>query len=348
MGRNFNGYLIPGALSIMAMAALTLKARDGGDHPLPHGQRSHAIGGLLRIAAGAAALLIFTLVMLRFHHDQDPSDRLALKAGRVDLVGRMQVDLTSAAEAEKSAVLAISDQDSQTFADQARAASAKVEDERLELGGLETTGGTAGERDLLAQFTAAFTEFRHVDDELLALAVRNSNVKAYALAYGPAATAIAEANDALGRLVAAHAESPDAKTVMPLAFGAEVGALRIQTLLAPHIAEESDKKMDDLEALMAVDDARVRTSLDRLAALPKFGADPDLATARAAYAAFGKLRTQILALSRENTNVRSLSISLNQKRRVTQACQAALNALQEAILAEPIAGTTYGIPARPR
>jgi hypothetical protein len=303
---------------------------------------------VLRVAIGAAALLIFMLVMLRFHKGQDSTEELAFKAERVDLVGRMQVDLASASEAEKSAVLAITDQGSHAFADQARAASAKVEEERRELGRLQAAGGTQGERELLTQFTGSFAEFQRVDEDLLALAVKNSNVKAYSLAYGPAATAISEVNDALARLITAHGQSPEARTLMSLAFGAQISALRIQTLLAPHIAEESDKKMDELEALMATEDARVHASLDGLAALPKFSEDPDLATAAADYAKFSNLRTQILALSRENTNVRSLSISLNQKRRVMLVCQAALSALQQAILAEPIAGTTYGTPVRPR
>ncbi len=309
---------------------------------------TQGIKDVLWVAAGAAALLSFMLVIVHLHQDQDPSAQLAFKAGRVDLVGRMQVDLASASEAEKSAVLAITDQESQTFADEARAASAKVEEERQELGRLQTAGEAQGERELVDRFTAAFAEFRRIDDQLLALAVKNSNVKAYALAYGPAATAIKEANDALTRLAAAHAVSPDIKTIMSLAFGAQISALRIQTLLAPHIAEESDKRMDELEASMASEDARVRASLDGLRALPKFSEDPDLAIAAADYTHFSNVRTQILALSRENTNVRSLSISLNEKRRVMRVCQAALNALQEAILAEPIAGTTYGTPVRPR
>ncbi len=300
------------------------------------------------MAAGAAGLLVFMLVMLHRRKDQDPTAQLAFNAGRVDLVEGMQLNLASASEAEKSAVLAVTDQDSQSFADQARSASGKTEQERLELGELLAQGGTEGEKELLAQFTAAFAEFQRVDGDLLTLAVKNTNVKAYALDFGPAATSLEEMNAALAHLVAANADSTEAKTVMRLAFGAEIGVLRIQTLLPPHIAEKSDKRMDELEALMATEDSRIRASLDGLAALPKFTKDADVATATARYADFTHLRKQILALSRENTNVRSLSISLNQKRHVMVACQAALNALQQAILAEPVAGTTYGAPIRPR
>jgi hypothetical protein len=306
------------------------------------------VGDVLWMLAGAAGLSIFMLVMLRLHKDQDHTVQLAFKARRVELVGGMQLSVALASEAEKSAVLAITDHDSETFADQARAASGQVEQQRRELGELLTKGGAQGEEDLLAQFTAAFAEFQRVDSNLLALAVKNTNIKAYGLTFGPAATAVREMNAALARLLASNADSSEGKTMMPLAFGAQVSALRIQALLPPHIAEESDVKMDELEALMVTEDTQVRKSLDGLAAIRKLSKDPELTTATAHYAEFSNIRTQILSLSRENTNVRSLSMSLNEKRKVMLVCQAALSALQDAILAEPIAGTTYGTPVRPR
>jgi hypothetical protein len=297
-------------------------------------------------AAGTVSLAL--LLLLVWHYRQDPAQQLAFKAGRVDRVGRMQLALASASEAEKSAVLAIADQDSQRFADQARAATAEVERERQELGKLLAAGGTQRERDLLAQFSEAFGGLQRVDDEVLRLAVKNTNLKAYGLAFGPAADVLAELDAALSRVVAKHAGSPDARRVMLLAFEARIGVLRIQALLAPHIAEESDARMDQLEARMVEEEKQVRRDLDGLAALPRLEKDADLAAAASRFVRYHEIEARILALSRENTNVRSLALSLNQKRKAMVLCLDALNALKEAILEEPIAGVTYGRPPIPR
>jgi hypothetical protein len=253
----------------------------------------------------------------------------------------MRLTLALASEAEKSAVLAITDQDSRAFAEQARAATAEVDRERKDLGELLMAGGTQGEKDLLAQFSKAFTDFQRIDNDLLSLAVKNTNIKAYGLAFGPAADALKGMDTALSRLVAKSAGSPEARNLALLAFGAQTAALRIETLLAPHIAEESDEKMDKLEALMTKEDQQVRKDLDALAALQELRGDPDLETAASDYARFSEVRARILSLSRENTNVRSLAISLGQKNKVLFLCQGVLSALQEAILEEPIANPRH-------
>jgi len=293
------------------------------------------------MAAGAAGLMAIVLVVSHFRNGHTSLEQFELKARRIELVEQMRLALASASEAEKSAVMAITDEDSQAYADQARAAAGTVEQAHKELAELLETGGNRDERDLLGQFTKAFAEFQRIDKDLLDLAVKNTNLKASSLAFGPAAAALQEMDAALSRLATVNAA--DSKIVR-LADDARIAALRIQTLLPPHIAEESDQKMDEIEGRMAKEDRDVRTSLAELAAMPNLGGNADLQTATSSYARFNETKAQILKLSRENTNVRSLTISLNQKRKVMLVCQDALTALKTAIEQESIAPA----PVNPR
>ncbi len=310
----------------------------------------HALHDFIWMAAGAVIMLALTLALLYLQEEQNPAAQLAFKARRVELVDQMRLALASASEAEKSAIMPTTGQDSQSVADQSRAQVAAVERGRKELEELLQTGGTKSEQDLLVQFSQAFSEFQRIDRDLLDLAVRSTNLKALSLAFGPAADMLNEMDAALSRIAARSAESasPDAKQVMQLASDARVAALRIQTLLPPHIAEESDQKMDELEALIAKEDAEVHKDLEGLAVLLKSDGSPDLEIASSRYTKFSEIKTQIIKLSRENTNVRSLTISLNQKRKVMVMCQDALAALEQAIQQEPVAGLTRKMPVLPR
>lgn len=297
---------------------------------------------LLWMGTGAAMLLAAIAVLEHGQGGENPARKLEAKARKLALVDGMRYSLTAAAEAEKSAVLAVTDEESRLFAGQATTAADEVGRLRDSLEGLLAGGAGRGESGLLSKFSELFAEFRRVDRDLLDLTVKNTNVKAFALTFGPAAEASKETDAAFGRFLAAHASSPP--NVLLLAAGARAAALRLESRLAPHVYEESDRRMDEMEALMAADDREFRVDLDGLAALPGLRADPDLAGARSSYARFDELRARILSLSRENTNVRSLSISLNQKRRITAACQEALSALQREIAEEP----EPAVPSNPR
>lgn len=278
-------------------------------------------------------MLVLVLLVLHYQSERSPARQLADKARRTNLVERMRYSLAASSEAEKSAVLAVTDQDSKTYADQARADTAEVEHLRTTLAEILAATAEHREREMLARFSQCFTDYQRVDRDLLALAVKNTNIKAFALAFGPADQAAKEADFAMSGFLTKHASSP--QRVLLLGASAQAALLRLETRLAPHIAEQSDAKMDELEALMAKDDREIRAALDGLAARPDLRADPDLAIARASYARFSEVRPQILSLSRENTNVRSLSMSLDQKRKVMLTCQDALFTLQQEIAGEP-------------
>jgi hypothetical protein len=294
----------------------------------------------LWMAAGAAMLLALVGLALYFDAARNPAQQLAWQAHKVELVDAMTVALESAAEAEKSAVLAITDQDSQAFADQARAASSTVQQRQRDLETLLQTRGTDDEQRLLEKFGQVFADFQRVDDQILTLAVKNTNLKAYALAYGPAADALQDMEAALAPLTTEPATSA-------LALRAEIAALHVQNLLPPHIAEETDEKMASLEADMAREEEKVRQDLDAIAALGNVRQNPDLEAAASAWSRYLERKARILVLSHENTNVVSLALSLNRKRQVTAACQSALAELRDAIKAEPIAAG-YFHPALPR
>lgn len=283
-------------------------------------------------------MIVIVLLALHNHREKDTATKAAFRAKRVELVGRMHAALSSSSEAEKSAVMATTDQESKLFAEQARSALTVVEKRRDELGKLLETEGTRNERDLLSQFSQALTQVQQIDRELLDLAAKNTNLKAYALVFGPVADALAGMDRALSKILRESTTStaPEARQVMLLAAGAQSGAWRIQALLPPHIFEESDQKMDEHEARMSNEDQKVRSELKELAALLGSGS-PDVETAMSGYARFTERKKQILDLSRQNTNVRSLIISLNQKRKAIQMCRAALDTLEQAIQAESLA-----------
>ena len=280
---------------------------------------------------GTATLLVFMLAVLLFNlrAQSDIATQLAAKMQRLERVDRIQVALASAVEAEKCAVLAITDSESQQFVEQTRTAVATVERERGELVMQIADSGKPDEKELVQQFTAAFGEFQRIDKDLLALAVKNTNLKASGLVFGPAAEALAEMDAALARLPG------DTGAGQHLADTARIAAWRLLTLLPPHIAEENDAKMDALEALMTTEDRKVQQALETLAAQKELANRTELHTAATQYARFGEWKAEVLKLSRENTNVRSLAISLNEKRKATRICQAVLTQLHQAIEAEP-------------
>jgi uncharacterized membrane protein len=293
-----------------------------------------SIENLPWLIGGVAFLALLLGVILHFRQEAGPAQQLAAKANRIDVVTRMQLGLASASEAEKSSVLAVTDKDSQASADQARAATAGVEQGSQEIATLLAASGTQREKELLAHFLETFRNLKVIDEEVLTLAVKNTNLKAYSLLFGEAANTLAEMDGALSRVIARHADSPVAKRVMLMAFGARIGVLRIQVLLAPHIAEESDPKMDQMEALMSEQETQVRKDLDGLTALANFRGDDNLRTAVSRFVRYEEVKARILALSRENTNVRSLTLSLSQKRNALALCLDALNALKVALLFE--------------
>jgi hypothetical protein len=255
------------------------------------------------------------------------------------LVSSMRVNLLASAEAEKSAVMADTDQASQAFSEKAMQAEAEVEDARRQLGALVEAGKRPREVDLFREFSDDWGKYRQIDKELLPLAVQNTNLKAFGLSFGVAGQAVHQVETALSSLMDSSAASSDAARVQRLCCLALTATLKIYVLEAPHIAEQTDEKMSEMETAMKTLNEQATDSLDGLGELADVADKAAFAEAKAAYARFWSINSEVISLSRQNSNVRSLVMSLGQKRKVTAQCEDLLRGLQEAIRSTPFKAT---------
>lgn len=243
-------------------------------------------------------------------------------------VARLAVQFHKASEASNHAVMADTDDASTAFADEARGAAAKAQAELDALEPLIRGLGYPREVGQLEAFSAGFARYRELDARILALAVENTNLKAQRLSFGPASTQADAIVAALDRVAAAS--STDWRLRAVVSEGS--AALReLQVLQAPHIAAAEDPEMTGLERRMDAAESRVRQQLSALRTMAPTSRATAVGEAASAFEAFMAAHREILALSRRNTNVRSLALVMNEKGALTRICDEALQRLQQAL-----------------
>jgi hypothetical protein len=254
------------------------------------------------------------------------------------LADDLRVELAKTSNASDRAVMAETDEESIAFAHDAEGSAGAIVLDAAALAARLQNLGYAAETRALDDFDGRFAEYRQVDRDVLALAVENTNLKAQRLSFGPVREAAERFHDALAAAVAAAAPR-DRCRVDGLMARAEMAVREIQILQAPHIAEPSDETMTKMEMEMS---DRQATALDALKLLG-WGAGaamiPKLDAAGAALERFDKLSAELVALSRRNSNVRSLSLSLRRTPALVAACDGSLAQLQEALGKEGFTGT---------
>ena len=236
----------------------------------------HANKGITSMQIGVAIALIlllsFLVVFLLRHEDanwlQSAFERSVQKLQLIQAINR---DLLAAAEAEKSAVMA-ENEASQAFAEQSIQASHNVEKARRELAPL--LADKRQEAHLFQEFSHCWDKLQEIDREVLSLAVQNTNLKALRLSFVPACRAMRSMEEALNHLMDVASSSPDAVQIIRLAAKAIMGALNMYMLQAPHIAESTVIRMDEMEAVMQSLDAQVTDALQSLQALVDEPASP--------------------------------------------------------------------------
>jgi Four helix bundle sensory module for signal transduction len=287
----------------------------------------------LRFAAAIGVALVLSLIvglgvfLWRNANPQWVAFERSVK--ELQLLQTMSRELLASAEAEKSAVMADTDEASQAFAEQSKQASRNVEEARRALEPL-----LEGNRIKLQQFdefTQCWEKLQEIDKEILSLAVQNTNLKALRISFGPAAGARRRMEQHLTQLMDVVRPTPDAVVLTRLASQALVGTLNIYALHAPHIAENNPMRMEEMEGQMRQFDAQVTQAFQHLQGQVGELGQQLLDGAWVSYKEFHQLTEHIITLSRNNSNIHSFAISLGQKRNMTATCQETLTALQETV-----------------
>jgi len=254
------------------------------------------------------------------------------------IAAELLVQFTKAADAANRAVMADTDEASVAFAHEAEQTQLTVQRDIEALGPILQGLSYSDESRLLQAFVSQFAEYRALDRRILDLAVENTNLKAQRLAFGPAQEAADSFRDAL-QAIAPSAAAKDLWQVKALVATAVSTVREIQVLQAPHIADADEAVMTRMESHMATSATAARSALETLATLVQPASRPRLDAAASALDRFMGLNAEIVALSRRNTNVRSLALSLDQKRTLTAACERSLRELQNALAKRGFTGT---------
>jgi hypothetical protein len=243
----------------------------------------------------------------------------------------MRVNLLKSIEMEKNAVMALTDEESQLFADQSVAASAVVEQNLKQLNSLIDSDPMQDERNLAIEFNNCWTELRKLDQVILEHAVQNTNLKAASLSREKGAEAMQRFEHALNDVIKSYSGTPNEGRVARLIFHAITAGLKIYNLHSFHIAEAGDEKMDQIETQMETEENEASKSLDELASIVGEKSRHALLQAKTAFSEFMEVTAKVIKLSRQNSNIKSLELSLGKKRKVTAQCDEILVAFQEAV-----------------
>ena len=242
----------------------------------------------------------------------------------------LSVQFTKAADASNLAVMSDTDAASTAFVKEAEGRTAAVQKDIEALQPLLERLGYSEESRLLGEFRSRFDEYRRIDRTILDLAIENTNFKAQALASGAAR----EAADAVASALEGLEPSADTREgwrVKALAANVDARVREIEALQANHIVTPDDETMTSLEQRMAAANASARASIERLAAAVRPASQAKMTAAGTALDRLVATNRQIVELSRRNTNLRSVALSLTEKRPAVAACEDRLHALQAAL-----------------
>jgi hypothetical protein len=301
----------------------------------PKSGLTRALGSrLLWAAMGLAVILLLILIYYR-STPLEIQNIPRLMAQKLETLSTLRINFLKSIEAEKLAVMAETDEASFAYANESKRAAEAVEANLKELSRLIVMHPATDESKLLQEFEAAWEQVRKIDRVILDLAVQNTNLKAFRLSFGKGREDAEQFEYALNALTR---DVTDAQLIRAAA-DALSAELKILTLHASHIASPDDEEMNQIEQVIHAKAEVVQRSLEILARLAPAGKQPYVLEAVAANREFTAVTATVIELSRQNTNVNSLNISLDRKQKATALCMALLDQLHQALKAQAFKAT---------
>ncbi|MCE5334558.1 MAG: hypothetical protein LLG06_08185 [Desulfobacteraceae bacterium] len=296
---------------------------------------------LLSVASALIVMLFLTIIGIKYKSSNPDLEGNALKSGqKEELLARMRINLLKSADIEKGAVMAETDELSRLLADESIKASDAVEGDRVVLGQLVEEDKIPRETGLLREFDSCWVELRRLDKVILEFSVENTNIKASKLSFGQGRRALERFEKSIEELVSKAGVQADREAqFLRLVAEAMIDGFKIQQLMGPHIAAAGDEDMDRMEKEIARLNGLTRQDLQKVEELVPEQNRHTVKEAEAAWIDFEGVTAEVVKLSRKNTNVKSLELSLGQKRKVMAHCDETLASLQSAVRDKTSAAT---------
>lgn len=294
----------------------------------------------LMLGCGLAMAIVLFAVFAKFSTDAPSMNTVyenILEQKKV--LEQMRIQLLKSVEMEQRAVMALTDRESEEYAQQSRAASKAVDQNLALLSPLVEAQPMPNEKPLLAEFATCWAELGAVDRVILQLAVENTNLKAAALSREKGAEILQRFERNLDALRELSRETANASRAAELASRAMIASLKIYALHGPHIIETASDTMDQYERRIHEHANEVAQALDALNGIVAADHRERVSQAQATFAEFAALTAQVVELSRQNSNIKSLELSMGRKRSIAAQCDEILAALQETVQNKPFKAT---------
>jgi hypothetical protein len=300
-------------------------------------QNNKALHVVLWAIGFSMGILFFFIISKHYAPSEAINDTYLHVVQKIEILSQMRINLLKSVEMEKNAVMAPTDEESRQFADESLAASKAVEQDLKILLPLINASSLQNEEKLVKEFDTCWTEFGKLDQVILEFAVQNTNLKAAGLSREKGAETIQRFVTVVEDVVRSNlgtANDHQAAVALPSLL-ATTAALQIFSLHPSHIAEISEEKMDQIEIQIKAKEKEVVQALDDLAPIVDERTQEELLQAKEAFSKFMEVTSMVITLSRQNSNIKSLELSLGRKRVIAAQCQEILSALQKGVQDRP-------------